>query len=240
MDSFIQFVNHAHKCTTSTSYAAMATQAIRLIEELKDAHGDKDTLGYKMVTFGAQNGKDPLRLSVPLDGVFKVEQPTLEFTPASGSQIMLSAQGCISIAVSLKVQGLPIVLLTPHKGYTLDVKTRHRTFVGRFIFLNTPISTSVNLLQSQALSWEIVAQLPTERLETYDGEKITISCSMAGNMEIKPSEVTYTMNHNHMHHTAAAHGSKPAETDHYSEHLYHNIYKMHPVVTGKITGTAVT
>ena len=85
VDSFIRFVSYAHKCTTSTSYAAMATQAIRLMEELKDAHGDEDTLDYKMVAIGAQNGRDPLHLSVPLDGVIKLGQPTLEFAPASGS-----------------------------------------------------------------------------------------------------------------------------------------------------------
>ena len=83
LDSFIRFADHAHKCTASTSYVAMATQAIRLIEELKDAHGDNTILDYKMVAIGTQG--DPLRLSVPLDGVIKLGQPTLEFTPASGS-----------------------------------------------------------------------------------------------------------------------------------------------------------
>ena len=259
VDSFIRFADHAQKCTTSTSYVAMATQAIRLIEELKGAHGDKDTLGYKMVAFGAQSGNDPLRLSVPLDGVVKLGQPTLEFTPVSGSQIMLSAQGCISIAVSLKVQGLPIVLQTPHKGYNLEVKARLSTLVCGFIsgstFLGTSISTSVNLLQSQGLSWEIVAQLPTKIPETYDGKKITIQCSMAGNMDIRPSEVTYTINTLFSQSRADVHVfylesiranfsgltlqqlmNPSRQKQMISEHLYHKIYNMHPVVAGKITG----
>ena len=61
------FADHTHKCTTSTSYVAMATQAIRLIEELKGVHSDKGTLDYKMVAISTQSGKDPIHLSAPLD-----------------------------------------------------------------------------------------------------------------------------------------------------------------------------
>ena len=181
MDSFIRFADHAHKCTTSTSYVAMATQAFKLIKQLKDAHGDKDTLDYKMVAIGAQSSEN-FQLSVPLDGVIKLGQPTLEFTPASGS-LTLSSQGRLSLTVSLKVQGLPIVLPTPHiKKYRLEVKARQN---------RSTVCISVNLLQSQGLSWEVVAQLSTE---AYCGNKITIWCSMAGNMGIKPIERTYTIN----------------------------------------------
>ena len=83
VNSFLQFADHADKCTTSSSYVSMATQAVQLIEELKDAHGDRNTLDYKMVAIGTQNGKDPLHLSVPLDKVIKLGQPMLEFTPTS-------------------------------------------------------------------------------------------------------------------------------------------------------------
>ena len=190
VDSFIRFADHAHKCTTSTSYVAMATQAIRLIEELKDAHGDKDTLDYKMVAIGAQSGRDPLHLSVPLDGVIKLGQPTLEFTPAPGSRIMLSTQRSISVTVSLKVQGLPIVLPAPHKGYNLDVNA---TLYGSrptswLRFFGKSINTSVNLLQSLSLSWEIVAQMGEQ--DICDGNELTIWCSMAGTTR-KPNEVCY-------------------------------------------------
>ena len=102
VDSFIRFADHAHKCTSSTSYVSMATQAIKLIQQLKDAHGDKDTLDYKMVAIGAQNGEN-LHLSVPLDGVIKLGQPMLEFTPAAGS-LAMSPQGHVSVTVSLKVR----------------------------------------------------------------------------------------------------------------------------------------
>ena len=115
------FADHTHKCTTSTSYVTMATQAIRLIEELKGVHSDKGTLDYKMVAISTQSGKDPIHLSVPLDGVIKLGQPTLEFTPASGA-MPLSAQKSVKVTVSLKVQGLPIALPASHKEYNLNVK----------------------------------------------------------------------------------------------------------------------
>ena len=180
VDSFIRFADHAHKCNTSTSYVAMATQAIKLIKQLKDAHGDKDTLDYKMVAIGEQSGEN-LHLSVPLDRAIKLGRPTLEFAPASGS-LTMSPQGRLSITVSLKVQGLPIVLTEPQKIYNLEVKTRQN---------RSTVCISVNLLQSQGLSWEVVAQLSTGG---YCGNKITIWCSMAGNMGIKPIERTYTIN----------------------------------------------
>ena len=234
VDSFVRFVDHTHKCTTSTSYVAMATQAIRLIEELKDAHGDEDTLDYKMVTIGA-----PLHLSVPLDGVVKLGQPMFEFTPASGSRIILSSKRSISVTVSLKVQGLPILLSIPFK--TLDVKARQNSYT---------VCTSVKLLCLGGLSWKIVAQLPTEGLGAHRGNKLTISCTIAGNRRIKPGEVTYklkTLPQTPPPPSApCSEGSKanvPArdtltlqQLSLIEELLYGKIYNLYPQLAGKITG----
>ena len=180
LDSFIQFADHAQKCTISTSYVAMANQAIRLIDELKDAHGDKDTLYYKMVAVSAQSGKDPLHLSVPLDEVIKLGEPMFEFTPVSGS-LTTSPQRSVRITVTLKVQGLPIALPIPHMWYNLYAEARQN---------GATVSTSVNLLQSQGLSWEIVVRL---RPGVYCGNRarLTIWCNIA---EIMASEVTYRIN----------------------------------------------
>ena len=251
VDSFIRFVDHAHKCNTSTSYVAMATQAIKLIKQLKDAHGDKDTpsLDYKMVAISTQSYKDPLHLSVPLDRVIKLGQPMFEFAPDSGS-LTVSQQRSVSITVTLKVQGLPIVLPTPHKGtYNLVVKARSPAFS----FSINPISTSVNLLQSQWLSWEIVAQLPTEEGLGVYSRKLTIWCSMAGNMEIIPSEVTYRIKK--IYHEPPPPHSENSRGDAscltlqqltsmdphqqkqiIGEHLYRKIHKINPQLVG-ITGT---
>ena len=153
VESFIRFANHAHRCTTSASFVAMTTQAIELIEQLKEAHGDEEILDYKTVVIGAQCGEaDPFQISVPLDTVIKLGQPTLEFTPASGSQIMLLPQVSLSITVSVKLQGFQIVLPTPFEGYNLDVEARQK-------FNISSVSTSVNLIPSKGLSWEIVVHL---------------------------------------------------------------------------------
>ena len=241
VDSFIRFVDRTHKYTSSTSYVAMATQAIKLIKQLKDVHGDKDTLNYKMVAIGAQSVEN-LSLSVPLDGVTKLGQPTLEFKPASGS-LTMSLQGRLSITVSLKVQGLPIVLTAPCKECNLDVKARQN---------RATVCTSVSLLQSQGLSWEIVAQLSTEG---YRSNKLTIWCSMAGNMGIKPSEVTYTIkktiptliSQSDLESSRAdvsgltlqqlTSVDPRQQKQIIGEQLYHKIYKMYPQLAGKITGT---
>ena len=39
LDSFTRFADHTSKCTTNTSYVAMASQGIKLMERLKDIHG---------------------------------------------------------------------------------------------------------------------------------------------------------------------------------------------------------
>ena len=80
---------------------------------------------------------------------------------------------------------------------------------------------------------------------------------MAGNIKIKLSEVTYTMKkfysqpHVSVHelcsestranfsgHTLQQLMDPSQQKQNISEHLYHKIYNMHPVVAGKITGTA--
>ena len=83
---------------------------------------------------------------------------------------------------------------------------------------------------------------------------------MAGNMEIKPSEVTYIMNKffsqpprpsvhelcsesmraNFYGLTLKQLMDPSRQKQIISEHLYRKIYNMHPVFAGKITGTAVT
>ena len=41
LDSFTQFSDHTHKCMAEASYVGMAAQGIKLMERLKDIHGDK-------------------------------------------------------------------------------------------------------------------------------------------------------------------------------------------------------
>ena len=183
VESFIRFANHTDKCAASTSYVAMATQAIKLIEQLKEARGDEEILDYKIVAIGAQCDEN-MRVSVPLDGVVELGQPTFEFTPSSGSRIY-DPSSSVCITASLTVKGLPIVLPTPHAAeYSLNVKAKVN---------GSPASTSVNLIPSQGLSWEIVVQLPISYMYIYQDDELLIWCSVPINMGIKPREVTYTL-----------------------------------------------
>ena len=83
-NSFTRFVDHTNKCSSSTSYVAMATQGIKLMERLKDTRGDEDALEQKPVYIWSQRGE---RLRIPLDKVFKLGRPSFKFTPASGSDL---------------------------------------------------------------------------------------------------------------------------------------------------------
>ena len=47
--SFTRFVDRTNKCSSGTSYVAMATQGIKLMEQLKDTRGDEDALEQKPV-----------------------------------------------------------------------------------------------------------------------------------------------------------------------------------------------
>ena len=86
LDSFTRFADHTHKCMTSTGYAAMATQGIKLMERLKDTHGDESVLDFKIVPLRSQCREGPL----PLPNVFTLGQAqplSLKFSPAPGSAI---------------------------------------------------------------------------------------------------------------------------------------------------------
>ena len=138
-----------------------------------------------------------------------------------------------------------MVLPAALKEYNLDVKARHE---------RSAVYTSVKLLQSQELSWEVVAQLPMEGPGVYHGNRLAISCSIARNMEIRPSEVTYTIKKIYheppplmpnseswrasgltWHQLMSMDPHKQKQI--IGEHIYRKIYNMYPQLAGKITGT---
>ena len=50
LDSFTRFADHTHKCKSDASYIAMAAQGIKLMEQLKDTHGDERTTSASVIT----------------------------------------------------------------------------------------------------------------------------------------------------------------------------------------------
>ena len=81
LDSFTRFADHTHKCTTDTSYVAMGAQCVKLMERLKDTHGDEDTLNQKKLTLASK----PLSL----ENVFALGQPSLNFHQNQDQRLLL-------------------------------------------------------------------------------------------------------------------------------------------------------
>ena len=106
LDSFTRFLDHIHKCTTSTCYAAMATQGVKLIERIKEK---KPKIDLEDVVIGSQWKEGPFHL--PLDWAFKAGQPSFIFLPVPGSEIDCgtSVKNLIRIEVSIEIGGLPVV-----------------------------------------------------------------------------------------------------------------------------------
>ena len=83
LDSFTRFTDHhAHKCTTDSIYAAMATQAIKLMGRLKNTHGDEASL-TRTIRIGSRFPKD----NSQLPRLISVGQLSLKFIPALESTI---------------------------------------------------------------------------------------------------------------------------------------------------------
>ena len=114
LDSFTQFSDHTHKCTTDASYVAMAAQCVKLMERLKDTHGDKRALDHKIHIGSCFNlfSGDNCPLQQPLrNGLFSLGKPSLKFSPVPGSMIPYLNHGTnmIRIIVSLVAGELPVL-----------------------------------------------------------------------------------------------------------------------------------
>ena len=185
LDSFTRFADYTNNCITSRSYVAMATQSIKLMEQLQDVRGDEDALNGKMMAIGpAYDAERPLRL--PLDELFKVGCPTITFKPIPGSQyrdsdgLELVGMNKVTIEVSLEVQGLPVFFLTSSKGCHLD---------SQMVYDQTEIPTEVMKMPSHGSSWEITGEFD---IDCKNFKDLVIQCTFSG-MLAKFIEVTYTI-----------------------------------------------
>ena len=171
IDSFTRFVDHTHKCTADASYVAMATQCIKLMERLKDTHGDEGVLNHQRIAIGSKytcSGS----LHVPLGELLTLGQPSLTFSPSSGSQLFcpVSEVGLVScnIKVTLMVGGFPVT--TP----TLYGKSKPIVEVE---YNNTAISPKVRVSQSHVMSWEIIAETHYTA-SLFDEHELVVMCCL--------------------------------------------------------------
>ena len=179
LDRFTQFADHTHKCTTDTSYIAMAAQGIKLMERLKDTHGDESSLELKRMVIGSQSNTKPLH--VPLDGLFSLCHPSLKFSPAPGSKVISTCnynkplQFKVQVKVSLEVGGISFPELFPplHENCKLAVTA---------LYNFATISTEVELGQS---SWTIFVSVSETGYHS-----LIIRCKVLGAVTLE-SKVKY-------------------------------------------------
>ena len=166
LDSFTRFADQTHKCTTDASYAAMATQGIKLMERLKNTHGDEGVLDYEKIPLGSQCSEGPLH--VPLDKVFTLGKPlSLNFSPAPAPGPAITVNNSMAIRVSLMVGGLPIIYCATLGKYQLVVEASLE---------NDIVSSQVKLIQSHELLWEINVTIPW--LYYFGNSKIKVRCKV--------------------------------------------------------------
>ena len=111
LESFTRFAENTHKCTTSTRYVAMASQGIKLMEQLKDSHGDEAALEHKGMVIATHG--DTRALRVPLNSSFALGQPSFRFYPSSGAKISKRTDSTVSIEVSLQFKTTSFSQLFP-------------------------------------------------------------------------------------------------------------------------------
>ena len=177
LDSFTRFADHTHKCTTGTSYVAMAAQGIKLMERLKDAHGDEGTLN-QMMHIGSRFSSDP----VHVPRMVSVGPPSLKFSPLPGSIIpnLCYGKNTIKIKVSLVAGELPVLFPPiPINDCTL--------YVNAF-YQKKQVNSELNRANDQS-SWNVVIKIVCKEDAPLHAP-LTIKCQLSGAVAIE-TEVTY-------------------------------------------------
>ena len=91
----------------------MAAQGIKLMERLKDTHGNKDTLRHQLgAVVGSKYGAGH-PLVVPLDSVVEVGKPSLKFLPEPNFEFGFDSNDTkkVTFEVFLKVD-FPVIFPT--------------------------------------------------------------------------------------------------------------------------------
>ena len=191
LDSFTRFAENTHKCMTASKYAAMATQAIKLMKRLKNTHGDETSLKQTI-----HIGSCFVRDNSQLPRLFSVGQPSLKFTPSPDSKIQRVREGMTlgvgkckaTIKVSLVAGELPVLFppiliedcsLTVNATYGQDTLTY--SYYGD--------SNNIRISQADQSSWNINVTVSSS---IYSEKTLTIICKVSGAVTIT-TKVTYTI-----------------------------------------------
>ena len=166
LDSFTRFVDHTHKCTNNTSYVAMATQGIKLMERLKDTHGDESALDCEKMIIG----------SVLPHTLYALDQPSLKFSPRSGSTVH-NIDGKVTLTVSLRASRFPVNSQALRERCQLNSEAKQK---------GKSVPTEVIAVQSGALSWKVSASVSSNR-------ELVVSCWLSGKVTTEQKEASYAI-----------------------------------------------
>ena len=179
LDSFTRFAENTHKCKTDV---AMAAQSVKLMERLKDIHGDEKALDEEKIkpqVLGPHCSKD--HLNIRLHTIFGLGQPLMfKFSPAPGTQILLqrSYRTRVHVNVSLEVGGIRFPELLPPRVFELKLNVTA-------LYNNSAISAQVI---SGPSSWRI-----TVRISISDNSPLTITYRLYLGAAILEGTVNYTV-----------------------------------------------
>ena len=156
----------------------MAAQGIKLMERLKNTHGDKDTLRHQLgAVVGSKFGAGHC-LVVPLDSVVEVGKPSLEFLPEPNFEFGFDSCGTkkVTIEMFLKVGELPVIFPTCDK-----------------IQLNCEM-----LLQGKSVTPEVVVQSSSWKIKAKVyvaqgfSEELVVNCTLSGLVSAS-MKITYSI-----------------------------------------------
>ena len=177
LDSFTKFAENTHKCMTDV---AMAAQSVKLMERLKDIHGDENALDEEKIKSHALEShcsKD--HLNIRLHTVFGLGQPlTFKFSPAPGTQLSMSALlNKVNFNVSLEVGGIRFPELLPPRVFEFKLNVTA-------LYNNSATSAQV---ESGPTSWTVIVKVSGNKFYP-----LAITCKLLLGAAILESTVSYT------------------------------------------------
>ena len=178
LDSFTRSVDRTQKCTASSSYIAMAAQGIKLMERLKETHGDKDTLRHQLGAVVGSKYKAGHPLVIPLDSAVEVGQLSLEFMPKPNHVFGFDSCGTkkVTIEVFLEVEDFPVIFPTCDK-IQLNCE---------MLFKGKPVTPEIVV---QSSSWKIEAKVDFYA-DWNSSEKLVVQCRLSG-LVFASEKITY-------------------------------------------------
>ena len=179
LDSFTRFAGHTHKCKTDV---AMAAQSFKLMERLKDIHGDENALYEEKINSQAHlvSHCSMDHLNFRLHTVFGLGQPLMfKFSPAPGTQIRKDSWSyTVRVKVSLEVGGIRFPELLPPRVFEFKLSVTA-------LYNNSSIYAGV---ESRLSSWTVIV-----KVSHNDYYPLAITCKLLIGPAILEGTVNYTV-----------------------------------------------